>query len=103
MSHSIMSHNRCDHSNQHYVQHSLTCFVCKQSGLEQLLQPNDFPASFTEVHLNEETGDSVIRIDNHVDKVTFFRIFDGNAECLGEYHDLQEVFRLEGVAIHVST
>jgi hypothetical protein len=98
----MMSHNRCDHSNQLYVQHSLTCFVCKQSGLEQLLQPNDFPASFTEVHFNEETGYSVTRIENHVDKVTFFRILVGNAECIGEYHDLQEVLCLEGVAIHVS-
>jgi hypothetical protein len=83
-----MNHEQCEHPNLRYDQHSLTCADCKQSGLEQHLKDGDFPASFTEVHLNSDTGFSVIRINNHVDKVTFFRSFDGNAEYLGTYHDL---------------
>ncbi|MFC5531215.1 hypothetical protein [Cohnella yongneupensis] len=97
-----MSNEHCEHSNQRYEQHSLTCSDCKQSGLEHQLKDSDFPASFNDVHLNAETGFSVIRINNHVDKLTFFRSFDGNAECLGEYHDLQEALLSEGVCINVS-
>ncbi|GMK39114.1 hypothetical protein PCCS19_21680 [Paenibacillus sp. CCS19] len=97
-----MCHEQCENSNQQYVHHSLTCSDCKQSGLEQHLKDSDFPASFTEDHFNSETGFSVTRINNHVDKITFIRVFDGNAECVGEYHDLQEVLCLEGLAIHVS-
>jgi hypothetical protein len=54
-----MSHEHCEHANQRYEEHSLTCLDCKQSGLEQDLKNSDFPASLTEVHLNSETGFSV--------------------------------------------
>ncbi|WP_079913063.1 hypothetical protein [Paenibacillus sp. 32352] len=85
-----MKHKQCEHLNLRYIQHSLTCPDCKQSDLEQYIKDSDFPASINEVHLNIVTGLSVIRINNHVDKVTFFRSFDGNAECLGTFCDLSK-------------
>lgn len=99
---SFMSHELCEHVNQRYEWHSLTCSDCKQSGLELQLKDSDFTASFDEVHLNAETGFSVTRINNHVDKVTFFRSFDGNAEYLGTFHDLQEALSIMGGSKNVS-
>ncbi|RUS44558.1 hypothetical protein [Cohnella sp. AR92] len=97
-----MNYELCEHVNHQYVRHSLICSDCKQSGQEQHLKDNDFPASFTEVHLNAETGFSVTRINNHVDKVTFFRSFDGNADYLGTFHDLQGALSTMGGSNNVS-
>ncbi|TDF94684.1 hypothetical protein [Paenibacillus piri] len=90
-----MNHEQCEHPNQRYHQHSLTCSDCKQPGLDQSLSENDYPALFTEVYLNSDTGFSVIKINNHIDKVTFYRGFDGNTECLGTFHDLQEAIAIQ--------
>lgn len=79
---------KCGHFNLWYENGSLVCSDCKNRGLEQYLEDSDFPATFKEIHKDPDTGFSVTKINNHVDKVTFFRSFDANAECLGEFIDL---------------
>jgi RNA binding exosome subunit len=77
-----------------YENNSLICSDCKKTSLQQYLEAQDFPATFTEIFKDPETGFSVTKINNHVDKETFFRCFDRHAACLGEFTDILQAMSI---------
>lgn len=81
---------QCDHSNSLYESHILVCSDCGKSGLEGYLMNKDYPASFTEIFVDSDTGYNIVKINNHIDKVTFFKSYDRNAEYIGTFRNLSE-------------
>lgn len=79
----------CGHFNTWYKGGDLYCSDCRSTGLGHILNDKDFPATFKQIFKDEETGFTVDKINNHIDKRTFFRTFDRNAVLIVETDDLQ--------------
>lgn len=85
---------QCAHFNLWYEDGTLVCSDCKKRGLESYLENHDYPATFKEIFTDPDTGFSITKINNHVDKVTFFRSFNAKGECLGEFMNLHEALSI---------
>lgn len=84
-----MNPNFCGHYNTWYKDGDLYCSDCRSTGLGHILKETDFPATFKQIFEDLDTGFAVTKINNHVDKHTFFRAFDRNVEMLIETNNLQ--------------
>lgn len=57
-----------------YRQNELVCLNCNQV-VDLELKEWDYPATFIQVHDDKETGYTIFKINDHINKRTYFRHF----------------------------
>lgn len=79
----------CSHTNAVYRNHKLECPDCSEADPRATLPEHSYPANFIEVHVHEN-GSSVVKVNNHIDQKTFYRVHDKDIEHLGDFDDLNQ-------------